>query len=213
MKVKKLITNVNKSKGNNRKIEYIIVHYTGNDGDTAKANCEYFQYVNRNSSAHYFVDENEIYQCVEDSDIAWHSGKDYSNGRAEYWQPNMNDISIGVELCSKKVNGRFYIDEKTKDNAIELIKDLMAKYNIDSDHILRHFDVTWKECPQPFVANYDEWLEFKSRLADDEIVKALNILSNKGVIANTEFWKANYNKNECVKYVKDLIIKFANYIK
>ena len=64
MEIKKLLTKVNFNKGNNRKIEYIVIHYTGNNGDTSYNNAMYFKDINRNASAHYFVDENEIYQVV-----------------------------------------------------------------------------------------------------------------------------------------------------
>lgn len=40
----------------------------------------------------------------------------------------------------------------------------MKKYIVDSDHVIRHFDVTGKTCPQSFVDNDDAWLEFKANL-------------------------------------------------
>ena len=72
MQIKKLLTKVNVTKfsGQPRAIKYIVIHYTANKGDTALNNAKYFENVNRNSSAHYFVDENEIYQIVEDNDIS-----------------------------------------------------------------------------------------------------------------------------------------------
>ena len=57
-----------------RKIAYIVIHYTANNGDTAANNIKYFETAGRNASAHYFVDENEIWQSVRDGDIAWHCG-------------------------------------------------------------------------------------------------------------------------------------------
>ena len=64
----------NYTKKENRNIEYIVVHYTANDGDKAQGNGYYFAQPNRNASAHYFVDENEIVRSVKDKDIAWHCG-------------------------------------------------------------------------------------------------------------------------------------------
>ena len=92
MEIKKLLTKVNFNKLANRKIKYIVIHYTGNCGDSAINNCKYFEKVNRNSSAHYFVDETNIYQCVEDSDVAWHCGVDYSNGKAPFWNKCTNKL-------------------------------------------------------------------------------------------------------------------------
>ena len=46
----------------NRTIKYIVMHYTGNSKDTAKANANYFTGANRYASAHFFVDNDSIYQ-------------------------------------------------------------------------------------------------------------------------------------------------------
>lgn len=56
----------NYTKGRNKPIEYIVVHYTANNGDRAEGNGNYFAHPNRNASAHYFVDENTIVQSVHD---------------------------------------------------------------------------------------------------------------------------------------------------
>lgn len=213
MVIKKDLTLVNFNKGNNRKIQYIVIHFTGNDNDTSQANAYYFKSINRNSSAHYFVDENEIYQVVEDKDVAWSVGKDYSNGKAPYWNKCTNNNSISIEMCSAKSNNQFYIPQKTKDNTIQLVKDLMKKYNIPVENVIRHFDVAYKTCPEPFVRDYDQWKEFKSQLSDNEVENALNILANKGIIDSVDFWKVNYNTDDGKKYFKDFIIKVANYIK
>ena len=58
------------------KIRFLVVHYTGNHGDTARNNAEYFarETVRPSASAHYFVDEHEIWQSVPDRYTAWHCG-------------------------------------------------------------------------------------------------------------------------------------------
>ena len=57
-----------------RSVAYVVMHYTGNSKDTAKANANYFSGAGRNASAHFFVDDSEIYQSVELRDTAWHCG-------------------------------------------------------------------------------------------------------------------------------------------
>lgn len=213
MQIKKLLTKVNVTKfsGQPRAIKYIVIHYTANKGDTALNNAKYFENVNRNSSAHYFVDENEIYQIVEDNDISWHCGVDYSKGKAKYWNICKNMNSIGIEMCSD-YDKDYYISKKTMENTIELTKELMGKYNIPIENVVRHYDVTGKNCPAPWVKDNEIWNEFKKQLASNEITNAIDKLSNKGIITNPEFWKKNYNTSEGQKYIKDLIVKFANYI-
>ena len=137
----------NYTKGRKQLIKYIVVHYTANDGDTARNNGNYFSQPNRNASAHYFVDENEIIQSVKDTDTAWHCGaKSYKHELCR------NDNSIGIEICSEKdEQGKYYINESTQNNTIELIKQLMQKYDISIENVLRHYDITGKLCPEPFV--------------------------------------------------------------
>ena len=55
-------------------IHYIVIHYTGNDGDTAENNARYYASTVVKSSAHYFVDANSIYQSVPDLHTAWAVG-------------------------------------------------------------------------------------------------------------------------------------------
>lgn len=59
---------------NAQAIKYIVIHYTGNDGDTAENNARYYASTVVKSSAHYFVDANSIYQSVPDLHTAWAVG-------------------------------------------------------------------------------------------------------------------------------------------
>ena len=61
-------------KNNTNSIKYIVVHYFGGTGTAANV-AGWFQNPNAKASAHYNLDENpDIYQSVEDEDIAWHCG-------------------------------------------------------------------------------------------------------------------------------------------
>ena len=163
MNIKEMLAHQsNYNKGRKRPIQFIVVHYTANNGDRAQGNGNYFSQANRNASAHYFVDENEIVQSVKDNDTAWHCGaKSYKHPKCR------NDNSIGVEMCSEKDDkGQYYINEQTQNTAIKLIKVLMKKYNIPIENVIRHYDVTGKICPEPFVRNQMQWLEFKQKLIE-----------------------------------------------
>lgn len=165
MEINKNITNINRTIMNNRKIEYIVIHYVG-AVSTAEANTKYFKSVNRQASAHYFVDDNSIWQCVEDKDAAWHCGGKLQGLKGHaYYKKCLNSNSIGIEMCCyKNINGKLDISEKTINNTISLVKDLMNEYNISIDKVIRHFDVTGKNCPAPFVSNESRWNEFKKSL-------------------------------------------------
>ena len=162
MKINKLITKVNFNAGKNKKNKYIVVHYVGAAGD-AEANCKYFYDNYRGASANYFVGhKGDVWQCVEDKDVAWHCGaSSYKHKECR------NSNSIGVELCCKQKgsNNTWYFEEATIKSATELIRDLMAKYNIPASNVLRHYDITSKVCPEPFVRDTGAWSTFKAGLA------------------------------------------------
>ena len=52
-------------------------------------------------------------------------------------------------------------------NAADLVKLLMKKYNVPVERVIRHYDVTGKVCPKPFVDDEKAWETFKERLADN----------------------------------------------
>lgn len=153
--IQRKISSYNYSSRNGNSIKYIVLHYTGNKGDTAKNNVDYFYGGDRNASAHYFVDDNSIWQSVEESNSAWSVG----DGKGQYGITNQNSISI--EMCC---NSSGIISEKTETNALELVKYLMSKYNISISNIVRHYDASRKICPNWSADNWNRWTTFKNKL-------------------------------------------------
>jgi N-acetylmuramoyl-L-alanine amidase CwlA len=133
------------------------------------------------ASAHYFVDDDSVTQSVPDLFTAWSVGgtkwKDCATtGGGTMYGKITNANSISVEMCDTLRNGTVKASEQTMANTASLVKDLMKKYNIDIDHVYRHFDVTGKHCPAYFM-NASAWAEFKARLKDGDTVpnyKTLN---------------------------------------
>jgi N-acetyl-anhydromuramyl-L-alanine amidase AmpD len=182
MKINKLLTKYNHDKGSVSRIEYIVIHYVGALGG-AKGNCQWYAECNRNASAHYYVDhDGSIWQSVEDANIAWHCGS-----ATGYKHPKCrNGNSIGIEMCVRKKNTKtlwasdkdWYFEDATVASTIELTKYLMKKYDIPVENVIRHYDVTGKICPNPYVYNYTKhtWDEFKKALtapekADNNVVE------------------------------------------
>lgn len=154
--IQRKISNYNYSSRNGQSIKYIVIHYTGNSSDSALANANYFNQCDRNASAHYFVDNNYIYQVVEDLNASWAVG-----GGTVLTASNKNSISI--EMCT---SGNYVVSKKTETNTIELVKYLMNKYNIDTNHIVRHYDCNTihKICPNWSDNNWSRWNNFKKKL-------------------------------------------------
>lgn len=168
MQINKLLTPYNLNRlGDTSRIKYIVLHYVGATGG-AEANCRYYASKYIGASAHYYVGfSGEIWQSVEDGDIAWHCGaKSYRHPECR------NSNSIGIELCvrnkgSQAADSRdWYFEDATVQAAIELTRELMEKYSIPADHVIRHYDVTGKICPNPYVYNHTAhtWEAFKAAL-------------------------------------------------
>lgn len=143
-------------------IRYLVIHFTANDGDSAKNNADYFAREAPGASAHFFVDEREIWQSVQEKDIAWHCGT-----RGMYFHPYCrNANSLGVELCSRKRGEKYYFTPETVKNAQQFVRSLMKRYGIPTENVVRHYDVTHKNCPAPFVEDVGAWQRFKAGLME-----------------------------------------------
>lgn len=150
--------------GRTQPVRYIVMHYTANNGDTARNNCDYYHRVGGlQASAHYFCDEHGAMQSVREDDTAWHCG-----ARA-YWHPECrNGNSIGIEMCSRKrADGSYYIKPETVANAAALAREIMQRYGIDTEHVVRHYDVTGKRCPMPWVDDPAQWTAFLAMLTPE----------------------------------------------
>ena len=167
MNFSRLLSPYNRTVMENKRNMWIVIHYVGAES-TAENNAKYFYTANRAASAHYFVDENSIWQVVDDKNAAWHVG-----GAVHYFNSCRNNNSIGIEMCCKKKDGNWYIEPKTIQNTIWLTKMLMERYNLPVSRVCRHYDVTHKICPEPFVRNESEWKEFLKKLEGDDPVADL----------------------------------------
>jgi len=189
----------NYRKGREFPVHWIVLHFTANNGDTAQNNADFFaRESGLRTSAHYFVDPNEIYQSVKDTDTAWHCGKEAGGS---YYNDCRNANSIGIEMCSVIRNGVYVIPEETMKRAAKLTRELMAKYHIPVSRVCRHYDVTRKNCPEPWVRNPQLWQKFKTMLTEKEVEdmteqQTRNIVKQE--IANAEKAKKVYDTVDAV---------------
>lgn len=153
-------------------IKYLVYHYTGNDGDTARANATYYATATVKASAHYFVDDTEIIRSVPDVYTAWAVGGSKWSDCAQTGGGQLHGIvtnanSINIEMCDTLKDGKLMASEATLKNAVELGKALMERYGIPIGRVVRHFDVTGKHCPAYFMDNA-AWESFKGKIAKVE---------------------------------------------
>lgn len=154
VQIREILANKQNYGGVRSKIEYIVIHYTANDGDSAKNNGNYFKNNVVKASAHYFVDDNEIVRSVPDNHIAWSVGGTNYGGRLYGVATNKNTLNI--ELCDTLKNGTIAPTKETIQSAIDLVRAKMREYRIPWENVIRHYDVTKKCCPAYWV-NDERW--------------------------------------------------------
>lgn len=141
-------------------IRFIVIHDTGNPsrGAGAMAHYRYLQRATRAGSAHYYVDDKEIIQTIGDSRVAWSVGDTWARkNRTRSDVTNYNSISI--ELCINADSNK----AAAYKNVLELTKNLMRKFNVPADRVVRHFDASGKPCPGSWQANrWAIWWQFKA---------------------------------------------------
>lgn len=143
-------------------IKYIVIHDTGNKskGANASSHFNYFNGGDRQSSADFFVDSEQIIQI---NDYKKYYTYQCGDGRGKYGITNAN--SIGIEICVNS-DGDY---QKAYKSAIELTKYLMKELNIPIERVVRHYDASRKNCPASMSSNnWELWQKFKKLLSESE---------------------------------------------
>lgn len=143
------------------KIKYIVIHYTGNSGDTAEANANYFAKTNtREAGAHFFVGrDGTVIRSIKMKYIAWSVGGRYSGNGGSYYGKCTNANSVSIELCD--------IASKNCSSAqIKAVKKLIKyiqKKCPNATAIVRHYDVNSKKCPARYI-DETKWEKLKAKI-------------------------------------------------
>ena len=134
------------------KITGIVFHYTANPGAGARNNRDYFEglkdsHVTKASSNFVVGLEGEIIQCVPTWEVAYASN-------------SSNTDTVSIECCHPDETGKF--NDATYHSMVELCAWLCLKFDLNEEDVIRHYDVTGKNCPKYFVEHEDAWVQFKS---------------------------------------------------
>lgn len=129
-------------------IRYIVLHYTGNSGDTAMNNARYFAGSNtRSAGAHFFVSQDgSVVQSILLKYTAWSVG-DKKNGRGTYYGKCTNSNSVSIEMCDQ-------LNKDASSAQIKAVRELIQYIQSQCPNaktIIRHYDVTTKRCPARYV--------------------------------------------------------------
>lgn len=138
-----------------KKVKNVVIHWVANAGTSAQNNRSYFSNLadpaanpdGVKASSHFVVGlEGEIIQCVPIDE------KSYCTN----WR---NDDTISIEVCHPDWEGKF--NDITYQSVIKLTAWLLEQFELTSDDIIRHFDVTGKDCPKYYVVHEDAWEQLK----------------------------------------------------
>ncbi len=145
-----------------KRVRGVVIHYTANRGTDAEANRNYFNNlpaINQKkeqktyASSHFVIGlKGQIIQCIPLNEIAY-----TSNDR--------NTDTISIECCHKTKSGKF--TGATYQSLVELTTYLCMKYNLEVNDVIRHYDVTGKNCPKYFVEHKAAWAKFLSDVAGE----------------------------------------------
>lgn len=127
-------------------INNIVIHYVGNPNTSAQNNRDYFNKIDTDVCAHFVIGlDGEIIQCVPLNEKS-----NASNNR------NLDTISI--EVCHPDSTGKF--NDTTYNSLVKLTAWLCDNSDLKAKDVIRHYDITGKECPKYFVDNEKYWFKF-----------------------------------------------------
>ena len=119
-----------------KEVKKIAVHYVGNPNTSALANRNYFENCKeggRYVSSHYIVGlKGEVIQCIPTDE--W-----------SYCTNQANGYSISIECFHPKSDGVF--NDSTYVSLCELCAMLLKKFNLTTNDLIRHYQITGKQCP------------------------------------------------------------------
>ena len=156
--------------------QWIVIHYVGALGD-ARENTDYYKNNDVGASADFWVGfAGDIWQGNDYRNFySWAIGGGLQgDGPHPYFQVALNSNSVSIEMCVHKrshntmnaTDRDWYFEDATVESAAWLTAHLMEELDVDIDHVIRHYDVNAKICPNPFV--YDNgnttWAGFKNKV-------------------------------------------------
>lgn len=135
-------------------VNAIVIHYVGNPGTTAQQNRDYFASLaetgEESVSSHFVIGtDGAIIQCIPLDEKS-------------YCSNHRNSDTISIECCHPDAEGCF--TQETIDALAFLVRYLADGYGLSSEDVIRHYDVTGKECPKYYVVHEDAWITLKDQL-------------------------------------------------
>jgi N-acetylmuramoyl-L-alanine amidase len=159
-------------------IDTIVIHDTETPGiREARTIANWFTNPRSGVSAHFIIGKaGEIVQCVPEIRRAFHAGPSLFRGRQK-----VNDFSLGIELVNAQT-GTDPFTEAQYDSLGRLVNYLMARYDVPSDRIVGHHDVTLRPSVKRDPAPNFDWERFISALEVVPGTEGEKTVENRGAM-------------------------------
>ena len=142
----------------NARLDCIVIHNTNNQKSSAEDLENWLENECRTSTGcHFLVDYKEVRQVMPLDWSVWNTGMGMDYG---------NLHGIAIEICSNP-NTELYL--QGQERAIELIKELMAEFNLTESDIYYHRDFQPNvNCPAQILKLYKSKSEFLALLKGEQ---------------------------------------------
>ena len=220
---KQNLSQVPRSRGGN-KIKFIVVHYLG------VPNADNPNLYGGGYGGHYNITRNgTIYKAANPKTaVVWHCGGGLQgSGGHEFYKICTNYNSIGIEnsvgyLGSEKSpsgeSDKWYFTEETQESLVWLVSKLMDEYNVPIEHLVRHWSVTGKTCPNPYVRNnktmtswtWDEFIANVKQYRKDGTITVPD-RSSSSTPQKTKSYLSKGDTGDAVKAMQKLLISLGYY--
>lgn len=147
-----------------------VIHWTADPNATDENEVKFFDGADgggeRYASAHIFVDRDSATLDIPLDEVAYHANDKHCKikklqATADYYKGgDANLTTIGVEMCVEK-DGTIHKD--TINRAEDVMVELCKMFKLDPiNDIYRHYDITGKNCPAPWVKDTQKFIDFKN---------------------------------------------------
>lgn len=135
-------------------VNAIVIHYVGNPNTTAQQNRDYFASLAETGedsvSSHFVIGtDGTIIQCIPLDEKS-------------YCSNHRNKDTISIECCHPDDSGQF--TPETEEALVSLVRYLANGYGLGYEDVIRHYDVTGKNCPSYYVEHEDAWNALKDEI-------------------------------------------------
>jgi N-acetylmuramoyl-L-alanine amidase CwlA len=149
------------------KLQAVVIHYTANPGGDADMHYRYFNGLKgRYAGAHIFVDKDKALEVIPLDEVAYHANErnpklSTLNASTSYYpKGNANLLTVGIEMCLEP-DGQLHPDTIERARlVVKMLQDKFPQLKDTKNRIIRHYDVTGKNCPKPFVEDEQKWNAF-----------------------------------------------------